>query len=170
MKRRTLVAAGVGGACALAGAGLAWWNARQQAVNEAFWALQFETPAGSTLMVSRLRGRPLLVNFWATWCPPCVEEMPLLSDFSTQNASKNIQVIGIAVDQIEPVRRFLVRTPVRYPIALAGLNGTSLSRDLGNSSGGLPFSVFFSSDGRVRARKIGRLSAQDLASWSALGA
>ena len=114
-----------------------------------------------------LRGRPLLVNFWATWCPPCVEELPLLSAFYTENKANGLQLVGLAIDKAEPVSRFLARSPVSFPVALAGMEGVELTRELGNAAGGLPFSVLFDAGGRLRERKIGQLHEADLTVWRA---
>jgi thiol-disulfide isomerase/thioredoxin len=115
--------------------------------------------------MASFKGKPLLLNFWATWCPPCVEEMPLLDRFFTENSANGWQVLGLAVDQAAPVKRFLEARPVGFAIALAGLAGTDLSRTLGNSAGGLPFSVAFDRSGRIVQRKMGQLGAQDLQQW-----
>ena len=134
---------------------------------DSFWDRSFPTPEGPMLALAALRGRPLLVNFWATWCPPCIEELPLLSAFYTANRANGVQLLGLAVDRAEPVVRFLARSPVSFPVALAGMEGIELARELGNAAGGLPFSVLFNAQGRVRERKLGQLHAPDLKAWRA---
>ncbi len=168
--RRRLLLAGAGVAAAGAGAGLAWWRLQPEPVvdgaAEALWGQSFDTPGGGSLAVASLRGKPLLLNFWATWCPPCVEEMPMLDAFHQQHAGRGWTVLGLAIDQPSAVRQFLGRTPVRYPIGLAGLGGTELGRSLGNITGGLPFTVVFGPDGTVRQRKMGKLTPADLSAWA----
>jgi thiol-disulfide isomerase/thioredoxin len=137
-------------------------------VAQQLWGLEFDTPAGTRLTMQGLRGRPLLINFWATWCPPCVEELPLLDAFYRENADKGWQVLGIAVDKLAPVQSFLTRQPLAFPVVLAGMEGLNLSKNLGNQAGGLPFSVLFGADGSVLHRKIGKLSEQDLKLWREL--
>lgn len=167
--RRRLLYGAVGIAAAAAGAGLAWWKFEPRSVETdalaGLWGAAFDTPGGERLAMSQFKGRPLLINFWATWCPPCIEEMPLIDDFYGQNLSKGWQVVGLAIDQPSAVKAFLGRRPVRYPIGMAGLEGTSLGKSLGNASGGLPFSVVVNASGDLLHRKMGRLSAADLAGW-----
>jgi thiol-disulfide isomerase/thioredoxin len=168
--RRRLLYAGVAGAAALAGAGAGLWKFRSADTGRdavaALWALNFETPGGATLAMQSLRGKPLVLNFWATWCPPCVEELPLLDGFYKQNVSKSWQVVGLAIDQPSAVRKFLERTPVSFPIGMAGMGGTALGQSLGNLAGGLPFTVVLGAGGDVLQRKMGRISAADLALWA----
>ena len=133
---------------------------------QAFWDLSFQTPQGAALPIAAMRGRPLLLNFWATWCPPCVEEMPLLDRFFRQQPANGWQVVGLAIDQPSAVRTFLAKTAVTFPIGLAGLEGTELAKNLGNLAGGLPFTMVFGPDGNVRQRRMGRVSETDLAAWS----
>ncbi len=172
-KRRRWLLGGVAAGAALAGAGLATWRLRPGPVADpalqGFWPLSFDTPEGPPLAMETLRGRPLLVNFWATWCPPCVEEMPLLDDFYRQNSPSGWKVIGLAIDQPSAVRRFLARTPVTFPIGFAGLDGSELAKTLGNSTGGLPFSVLINASGAVQERKMGQLKPDELARWRAAG-
>ena len=110
-------------------------------------------------------GKPLLVNFWATWCPPCVEELPLIDAFWREHASNGYQVLALAIDQPSAVRRFLQRQALGLPMGLAGLGGTELAKSLGNAAGGLPFSVFFNADGSIWRQKLGQLSPDDLSQW-----
>lgn len=170
--RRRGLLAGVAISALLAGAGLAWWRLRPAEMaphaGDALWPLQFPTPQGGTLTMASLRGRPLLLNFWATWCPPCVEEMPLLDAFYKQQAANGWQVLGLAIDQPSAVRSFLARVPVSFPVGLAGLEGTALAKALGNLTGGLPFTVVFGADGSVRQRRMGRVTQADLEQWAAL--
>ena len=167
-RRRWLLGA-VAGVSALAGAGLAWRKYQLQApasdLDNSLWQMTFATPDGKTLRMADLRGKPLLLNFWATWCPPCVEELPLLNSFFKENTGKGWQVLGLAVDQLEPVNRFLAKAPLDFSIAMSGLPGLELSKSLGNLSGGLPFSVVFGSDGQVAQRKMGKINPEDLQAW-----
>jgi len=166
-RRGLLLAAGA--AAGLAGAGLAWWRLMPQsasgAAQHAFWSQSFDTPTGEPLPMASLAGKPLLVNFWATWCPPCVEELPLLDRFWRENAANGFQVLALAIDQPSAVRKFLQRQPLGFPVGLAGLGGTELAKSLGNATGGLPFSVFFKADGSIWRQKLGQLNLDELSAW-----
>ena len=166
--RRSLLLA-AGAAAGLAGAGLAWWRLTPQSASgtaqHAFWGQSFDTPTGESLSMASFAGKPLLVNFWATWCPPCVEELPMLDRFWRENAANGFQVLALAIDQPSAVRKFLQRQPLGFPVALAGLGGVELAKSLGNATGGLPFSVFFKADGSIWQQKLGQLSLDEVNTW-----
>lgn len=168
-RRGAVITAGVAAAAAAVGAGGYWWQRRAEAEDTAsdeLWTLDFETPGPNRLAMASLRGKPLVLNFWATWCPPCVREMPALDRFHREHSAKGWQVLGLAADNADAVRKFLAVTPVGFPIALAGFPGIDLSRRLGNLSGGLPFTVLYGRDGQVLKRHIGETQFEQLAAWA----
>lgn len=173
--RRRLLFGAVSLGAAAAGVGLGFWR-RRASPGEAgamapasFWNASFDSAAGDALAMRSFQGKPLLINFWATWCPPCIDELPLIDAFYRQNAPNRWQVLGLAIDQPSAVRTFLGRVPLSFPIAMAGLDGTELGKSFGNTGGVLPFSVALSGSGSVLRRKVGKLSPADLAEWAKLG-
>jgi thiol-disulfide isomerase/thioredoxin len=167
---RRVMLASVAATAALAGVGLAWWRAQTsdappQTPVDGLWAMKWDTPAGTVLAMESFRGKPLLLNFWATWCPPCVEELPLINAFYRENKDKNWQVLALAVDGLTPVQAFLQRMPLDFPIGMAGMAGAELGRGLGNLTGSLPFTVVLGASGQVLHRKLGRLKSADLDAW-----
>ena len=122
----------------------------------------FKNPNGGDISIAKFRGVPVLVNLWATWCAPCVKELPEINQFHDEFASKGWQVLGLAVDAPTPVRGFLEKLPLKFPVALAGLTGTDLSKTLGNAKGGLPFTVAFSAQGEPIWRKLGATHLEEL--------
>ena len=111
-------------------------------------------------------GRPLLINLWASWCGPCVEEMPELQRFAASQGSNGVQVVGIALDDPAAVRAFLRRIPVAYPILLDAPGPADAGVRLGNPKGVLPYSVLVSADGRLLKQHIGPFGAGDLSNWA----
>lgn len=116
--------------------------------------------SGRQRKMSEWQGKVLLVNFWATWCPPCVSEMPELVALQNDLGSKNLQVIGIGIDSPSNIREFAEKHQITYPLLLGGLEGSDLSRQFGNQSGGLPFTLLISADGSVRKTYMGRLDME----------
>ena len=167
IQRRALLALAATAAAAT-GAGAAFWHWRASAVrvSEPPWSLVFERPGGGQLVMAEFLGRPLVLNFWATWCPPCVREMPALDRFQRDFRSRGWRVVGIAADSSGPVQTFLARTPVAFDVALAGFAGIELSQQLGNNAGGLPFTVIYGAEGRARQRHSGETRYEQLAAWA----
>ena len=169
MKRRTVAFGAVAAGAAVGGAAAAWWKshrAHADAVPEPFWAEVFETPNGGSFRIQAFRGRPLLLNFWATWCAPCIRELPLLDRFARAQHAAGVRVVGLAVDNREPVQAFLRQRPVVFEIGLAGGGGIGLSRTLGNDSGALPFTLWIDGAGQIRDTRLGALKEEDLRRWS----
>ncbi len=166
-RRRWLLGA-IGTAAALGGAGVAWRQAQREVADTPaeLWSMRFERPEGGQLDMATLRGRPLLINFWATWCAPCVREMPALDRFHAEFSQRQGQVVGLAIDSPAPVREFIGRIKPGFPIGLAGLDGTELVHRLGNQQGGLPFTVLFDAGGRIVRRKMGETHFEELLAWS----
>ena len=115
-------------------------------IDPAFWSQRFDLPDGGELGMAGFRGKPLLVNFWATWCPPCVEEMPMIDAFFL-NMGQRLASSRIGDRPAEYGAQVPRPTPVSYPIGLAGLQGTELIKQLGNTDGGLPFRLMVDADG-----------------------
>ena len=113
-------------------------------------------------LLSDWRGKTLLVNFWAPWCPPCVAEMPELVTLQNEMAAKNLQIVGIGIDSPSNIREFSQKHDISYPLLVAGMQGTELSRELGNQAGGLPFTVLLDKDGQVRQTYLGKLNMEKL--------
>ena len=174
MNRRHWILGGTGLAAGAAGLG---WQLQKSPMpgssavaldpdTATFWQSSYTQPDGQTLDLSRLRGQPLVLNFWATWCPPCIKEMPELDRFALAFAGRQGRVVGLAVDNPTAVRAYLQRAPVSYAIGLAGFDGTELSRRLGNSSGSLPFTAVFARSGAIVRRKLGATDFEQLAGWT----
>lgn len=169
VKRRTVV---IGAGMTLAG--LAGWLAlRQKSANQqekfepdpavlSLMGQEWPAPAGGKLDLTQFQGRRTLVNFWATWCAPCVEELPRLNAFYRLNSTKDWHLLAIAVDNEKPVTNFLQEHPLEIPVAIVGLKGLELSRNLGNFAGALPFSVVVDGKGQITQRKLGVWSEADL--------
>ena len=114
--------------------------------------------------LSKFKGKWLLINFWATWCAPCREEIPDLNNLFNEN--KKINLIGIAIDEIEDVKKFLIETPINYEsLILSDMKGVEISKALGNDKGVLPFTVLINPNGEVQNTFYGKLDITTLRSY-----
>lgn len=112
------------------------------------------------------QGRPLLVNVWASWCGPCVQEMPELDRFAAAQGTTGTQVVGLALDTPDAVHNFLQRVPVRYPLILDTPGPADASVWLGNRAGVLPYSVLVGADGRILRQKVGPFATGEIDDWA----
>ena len=166
---RRVLLAGVGVLAAAGGA--LWYGRRSSARADAgaegidLWSRRFPRPEGGELVMAGLRGKPLLINFWAPWCPPCIKELPEIDRFARAHAAQ-VQVVGLAIDSLGPVQAFLQKLPLSFAIGMAGMPGSDLARSLGNSAGALPFTVLLDARGRVLQRKLGETSHDELVRWA----
>lgn len=127
----------------------------------AFAAREMVDLQGATRRLADWRGRPMVVNFWATWCVPCVKEMPELD--ALQKEHPKVQFIGIGVDSADNMRKFLAKVPVSYPLLVMGPGAIDTLRSLGNPAGGLPFTLVFNADGSINRKILGQIKSDDLA-------
>lgn len=116
---------------------------------------------GVARSVSEWDGKLLIVNFWATWCPPCLKEMPIFVDLQEKYGDRGVQFIGIAIDEPHNVDAYLLETPVNYPLLIGQMPAIELGREYGNRIGALPFTAFVSRQGEIVFSKAGPLTAEE---------
>ena len=159
--RRRLLQGAALSCCAAAGAWFAWQRLQPADPGDEALPLLFAQTlidsAGRPLELASLKGRTVVLNFWATWCAPCVDEMPELSALHEEIAGANATVIGIGIDSPSNIREFAVKHRFAYPLLVGGLLGAELTRKLGNERALLPFTVVISPSGKIVERTVGRI-------------
>jgi thiol-disulfide isomerase/thioredoxin len=165
-RRQWISIAGIGLLALLAGVLTSQWIFRTSLATdpaiEAFFANSWKTPDGKPVNTDQWRGKVLVVNFWASWCPPCVEEMPTLDKLQQEFSSQNVLIVGIGIDSPSNIREFLEMTPISYPIVIGGLEGSNLSKQMGNAQGALPYTVVIRANGQASNSKLGKMSEEEL--------
>jgi len=156
-KRNFLLGAGVAALAATAGVGVALYRASSVREAEALRQAEFLDLQGKSRSLTEWPGKFLLVNFWATWCAPCLEEIPMLSELRRTGQGWGFEIVGIAIDHADKVREMATKLSISYPVLLADVRGLQLLRDLGNPSGGLPYTVLLDHELQPAARKLGAL-------------
>jgi thiol-disulfide isomerase/thioredoxin len=116
---------------------------------------------GTVQPLSKWKGKALLVNFWAPWCAPCVEEMPELTALQIKLAP-DVQILGIGIDSAANIAEFAAKYKIAYPLYVAGIEGTELIRKFGNQAGGLPFTVLIDQNGKIKKTYLGRLKMAEI--------
>ena len=137
------------------------------AIGQLLPAISLPDLDGKPHLLSDYRGRRVLLNFWASWCIPCLAEMPALAQAQEKFGEHAPIVVGIAMDEPAHVRAFLAAHPVNYPILIGQMSPPSTSLQLGNIHQVLPYSVLIGADGRILATHAGPLSAARLEQWLA---
>ena len=122
-----------------------------------FWALAFPDLEGRPQAMSQWRGQVVVLNFWASWCAPCREEMPDFAALRAQYHAHGVEFVGIAIDSQANVAQFLQQQPVNYPVLIGEGAAHGLVRQLGNPSGALPYTIVLDRDGKVALTHLGRL-------------
>ena len=123
----------------------------------ALWQLHFPDVRGHDQPLSQWRGQVVVLNFWASWCAPCREEIPDFVALHTQYRPKGVEFVGIAIDNQASVAQFLQHLPVNYPILIGEGGASSLARQLGNPSGALPYTIVLDRGGHIVLSHLGRL-------------
>jgi thiol-disulfide isomerase/thioredoxin len=150
------------GAVALAAAGAGLWLGLRAGAPSPLDGVGFPDLNGRMRDLAEWRGKVLVLNFWATWCAPCREEIPMLVQAREAYAPQGVEIVGIAIDNAAKVREFTANTPISYPVLVADGSGLDLVRALGNSAGGLPYTVFVDQDGRPARSRLGALTRAEL--------
>lgn len=128
-------------------------------------ALSFTDLDGTTHSLAQWRGRPVLLNFWATWCAPCLREIPMLMQAQRELAGTGLVILGPAVDSHEAVRRFRAEQGINYPVFAGADQAMAAMEALGDRRGALPWSVLLGADGRILQQHAGELDRATLERW-----
>ncbi len=159
--RRTLLLAFAGLAALAAGVGLAVWN-RPAPDPSALLALSLPDTTGAQQSLRQWQGKVLVVNFWATWCGPCRDEMPEFVRAQRELGPDGLQVVGIAIDQRDKVASFAKELDLNYPALVAGYDTMDLAKPLGDALLGLPFTVVLDRHGHVAHTQLGPMKPAQL--------
>jgi len=172
-RRAVMIAVAVAAGSAVAGGAVWRWRRfaaeaadRADGPAEALFALKLPDADGVERPLSTWQGKLLVVNFWATWCTPCVEEMPQLQRFADDYAARGVAVIGIGVDDAEKIRAFRREHGLRIPLLAAGFDGMNIAQQLGNPQPVLPYTALISPGGRLVEEHSGRIEPPELRRWA----
>ena len=162
--RRALLVAAVGSLAAAAGIGAHLWRIGSIGAKpaddtaRAILDSRLTTLDGLTRTLDGFRGQILIINYWATWCAPCREEIPMFVRLQRELAANGVQFIGIAVDQADKVVDFSREFGVNYPLFIGGIDAVELSRKAGNRAGVLPYTLVLDRSGVIHASLVGELT------------
>lgn len=161
-RRKVLAYAAVAAGAAAAGALLAPLVLQRRSGAAALLSTVFPDLDGQPRRLLDWQGRVAVTNFWATWCEPCRDEMPLLAQVRTRYADKGVEVVGIGIDQVDKLREFAAKYQISYPLLVGDARALDVMRELGNRAGGLPYTVILDRSGAVAARRLGAFKPGEL--------
>lgn len=161
-RRDVLILGGVGAAAAVAGALLGPIALQFGSGASELLSASFPDAAGRPQRLDQWLGKPLVINFWATWCAPCREEIPLLVEFHREYAAKGAEIVGICADQVVKMLEFASMYKIGYTLLVADADVFTLLRKVGNSAGVLPYSVVIDRRGALAYRRAGALKSGEL--------
>ena len=161
-RRDALLLGGAGLVAAAAGAVVGAFTLQAGSGAADLLGARFQDLEGRPRRLIDWAGRALLCNFWATWCAPCREEIPLLVAAKQNSRSTRIELVGIAIDTVDKIREFSANYKINYPVLLGDAGTIALLRGLGNRGGGLPYTLALDSSGAIVQRHLGALTEADL--------
>ena len=129
---------------------------------DGLWSAEFKDLSGRSIKMSALKGQPMVVNFWATWCGPCIEEMPDFQRASQTPEGRNVKFVGIGIDYANNMKSFADKIGVSYLLLESGARGLDVVKSIGNTAGVLPFTLIIDRSGAVVSRKVGRIEYTEL--------
>jgi thiol-disulfide isomerase/thioredoxin len=172
MKPLQIISLAVAGAVlgAVVGAGWQYWQQQQPhdqqaaavGLHETLPDFSYPDLAGQQRRASEWADKVVVLNFWATWCPPCREETPLFVELQERYRDAGVQFVGIAIDDQAPTEEFAASYGINYPILMGDMQAVTLSKRLGNRFEGLPFTVVADRDGRIEVRRSGEIKREQL--------
>lgn len=161
-RREALILGAVGLGAAAFGALIGSFASQSGSGAAELLSARYQDLSGQPRRLIDWRGKALLCNFWATWCAPCLEEIPLLVVAQRKYGPKSAQVVGIGLDHAVKLAEFASRFQINYPVLVGGAESVDTMRRLGNASGGLPYTVILDRSGAIAHRKLGALSHQEI--------
>lgn len=130
-----------------------------------FYDQSFPDASGKQIQFKDYRGKIVVINFWATWCVPCVEEIPELSRMQNEFVKKNVQFVGIGIDNAANIAEFQKKVSASYPLVVAGAHGSELVQSYGDNMGALPYTLVLDKNGEMKGSKMGRIDEKELRGW-----
>lgn len=165
MNRILYVAGGLAAAAGVAFGLYSVGTAAPPVNGAALFSQSFSDSEGKAVSLTPLKGKIVVVNFWAPWCAPCVEEMPRLSKLAAEYKSHNVEFLGIGIDSAHNIADFQKKVQVTYPLVVGGAQGSDLVREFGDNAGALPYTFILDGSGNVRESKLGQITEKELRAW-----